>query len=86
MGKMCALSTCSNEAEKQITGQIGQMRIAIDVCRDCAKGVIIGTLKSSVAGEKLRTFRVIKDGCPVCAFADECQHEKNDKGFWVWKK
>lgn len=83
---MCALSTCSNEAETSVRGQIGQQVIEIDVCKHCSQGVLVGTLKIPLAGTKLRTFRVIKDGCPVCAFTDECPHEKNAKGIWVWKK
>ena len=86
MEKTCQLSTCCNEATTSVGGRIGQQEIAVDMCGDCAKGVIVGTLKVPPAGLSARTFRVVKDGCPVCAFADECQHEKDAKGFWVWKK
>lgn len=67
-------------------GIIGQMEIEVPVCKSCAHGVLIGTLKVPHEGTKARTFRVVKDGCPVCAFSDECHHEKNSKGIWVWKK
>lgn len=83
---MCALSTCSNEAETKLRARIGHSEIEVDVCTSCSKGVIVGTLKVPLQGTTLRTFRVIKDGCPVCAFTDECPHEKNAKGIWVWKK
>jgi hypothetical protein len=84
MGKTCQLATCAEDASKVIKGRIGQSIIEIDVCAKHAKGIIVGTLKDVPAS--VRTFRVVQEGCPVCAFADECQHEHIGGGRYVLKK
>lgn len=84
MGKMCALSTCAHEVETSMRVLIDGNVHTIEVCRSCSKGVIVGTLKNAIGGNS--TFRAVRDGCPVCAFIDECSHERNAQGVWVWKK
>jgi hypothetical protein len=82
----CQLSTCIDDAVTKIRGRVGQAEIEVEVCANHSKGLIIGSLREPHKELHVRTFRVVQQGCPVCAFADECQHTYLGHGRYVYDK